>query len=190
MSKKTGEFCRVKIAGVDTECMIKDTDSEKNLIALRRIGNGQTLKVSPGEILPSMGKAARTKQEQESFKAGEIVFAKKNGAEEWAKVKIFETLDDGSGKKYAVVTFVDTGIEDSVWLDEVKPVKMWIVGDLCKALWSEDGVIYEVRSFLKPALSCYHFYFHRESLKLLMNLMGGNMPSSAFMGTATATLLG
>lgn len=143
MSKKTGEFCRVKIAGVDTECMIKDTDSEKNLIALRRIGNGQTLKVSPGEILPSMGKAARTKQEQESFKAGEIVFAKKNGAEEWAKVKIFETLDDGSGKKYAVVTFVDTGIEDSVWLDEVKPVKMWIVGDLCKALWSEDGVIYE-----------------------------------------------
>lgn len=157
-AKQIGEFCRFKNGDLLFEGKVIG-HSEGNLVSVETIGYGQKFDLSPKELLPSKGKIAREEQEEEAKIA--IQRAKANSGTKWTagdkcmvlqdeklvEGKIFEVSKDENGRDYAVVSFDGTNIEDSFWLSQLIPAFHWKIGDYCRAIWSEDNVIYEVIQF-------------------------------------------
>jgi len=143
ISFNKGDYCRTTQDNIPYECRVLEINESKTKVEM--IGLGINIEVETKSLLPSLGKTARTKQEEDAqivaaLKAGD--FCRAIREDKLTEAKIWDWAEDETGKRYAVIAFVDApDLESTVWIEELKP--QWKVGDYCRAKWSTDDVIYE-----------------------------------------------
>ena len=143
VSFNKGDYCRIIYDDQPYECQVSDVAELTTKVQL--IGHGVNLDVEKKNLLPSLGKSARVKQDEDAkicnaLKAGDLCRVVRDG--NFAEAKIWQLAEDDEGKRYAVVAFVDAPeAELTAWIESLKPA--WKAGDYCRVQWSEDQVIYE-----------------------------------------------
>lgn len=168
---KQNARCRAicKTFGQEYEGTIAKIDADESLAVVHFIGIGVDEEMPLSELKPSAGKEARALQRANNslpnWEVGMACRAAATDAQEERECDIIEigTTDD---QRYAVVRFVGYGQEESIWLTDLKPsagsearekqlaesgkdsmkavvAASWVVGDSCRAVFSEDGLEYE-----------------------------------------------
>ena len=134
---KQGDFCRTHVDDVIYECQVLSL-LEEGKVKLKTLGFGLEITRISKELLPSSGKSARTKQEEEAsgiykadtsltdtkeveWKVGDFCLAMWNEDGVIYESKITEIVAEPEGESYVIVEFLGYGNSGSVWLQDLKP---------------------------------------------------------------------